>query len=172
MRSKRLAASIVALGAVAVLGYGLVDVLVLRPEAEVGPAQPIPFSHRVHAAVKEIDCRFCHNTVDRSPQAGLPSMDKCLFCHREILAKHPVMGKLAASFDRGVAVSWVKVTTLPDHVFFQHDRHAVRGIGCEECHGKVEEMDRVREVRGLTMRFCRECHQAREASTDCWACHG
>jgi len=37
------------------------------PHLRIGPPQPIPFSHRLHVGVKEIDCHFCHYSVERSP---------------------------------------------------------------------------------------------------------
>ena len=35
------------------------------PATDIGPEQPIPFSHQVHAGVKNIQCQFCHPYVDR-----------------------------------------------------------------------------------------------------------
>jgi hypothetical protein len=35
------------------------------PATRIRPEQPIPFSHRVHAGVKAIQCQFCHPYVGR-----------------------------------------------------------------------------------------------------------
>ncbi len=63
------------------------------PGQGIGPRQPIPFSHRVHAGVKAINCRFCHPYVERSEHAGLPEMEKCFFCHKYIIPTHPMLLK-------------------------------------------------------------------------------
>ena len=36
------------------------------------PVQPIPFSHKLHAGDLGLDCRYCHNTVERAPFAAVP----------------------------------------------------------------------------------------------------
>ncbi|MGE5296966.1 MAG: cytochrome c3 family protein, partial [Solirubrobacterales bacterium] len=38
----------------------------------LGSAQPISFSHRVHAGDKEIGCLMCHPNVFTSQTAGMP----------------------------------------------------------------------------------------------------
>ena len=50
------------------------------PAGNIGPAQPIPFSHRLHAGHKAINCRFCHPYVERPIHPGLPPVEKCLYC--------------------------------------------------------------------------------------------
>ena len=69
-------------------GHALLLLLPSRTTG-IGPAQPIPFSHRVHAGVKAIDCRFCHPFVERSENAGLPEVEKCFYCHEYIIPIHP-----------------------------------------------------------------------------------
>jgi predicted CXXCH cytochrome family protein len=141
------------------------------PSLGVGPEQPIPFSHRLHAGVKQIDCRFCHNTVERSANAGIPAVEKCLYCHNYIIPEHPQISKLHRAWRTGQPIRWRKVTELPEHVYFSHQRHIRRGEQCASCHGPVETLDRVRQVNEMTMGFCLTCHQNREAPTDCWVCH-
>ena len=65
----------------------------MPPATGIGPEQPIPFSHRVHAGVKNIQCRYCHPYVDRSNHPGLPPVEKCLHCHNYIIANHPEIKK-------------------------------------------------------------------------------
>jgi hypothetical protein len=48
------------LGMVAILFSGMLYFMYYYPQKDIGPQQPIYFSHRVHAGVKEISCRFCH----------------------------------------------------------------------------------------------------------------
>lgn len=149
----------------------IVYIYFLYPVFSAGPEQPIPFSHRLHVNVKQLDCNFCHNTVERSRFAGIPPVEKCLYCHDYIIPEHPQIKKLKGFAERGEPVPWKKVTHLPDHVYFSHQRHVKAGVSCTECHGNVEHMDRVQEVytdpldkitllgSPFKMGFCLDCHQ-------------
>jgi hypothetical protein len=134
-------------------------------------AQPIAFSHRLHVTDKEIDCFYCHPYGERSQNAGLPAVAKCMGCHDHIIPTHREIVKLKGYRDRGEGISWVRVYYNPDHAFFPHYRHLGKGVKCQECHGEVEQVDRLRQVT-FYMGFCLECHREREASVDCTACHG
>lgn len=143
----------------------------LYPHQVIGPKQPIYFSHRVHANVKGINCRFCHPFVARSPKPGIPAVGKCLFCHRYIITQHPQIMKLREHYDTKTPIPWIRVTYIPDHVRFNHEPHIKQQIDCSECHGAVKQMDRL--VRNqFEMKFCITCHISRNAQLDCWlACH-
>ena len=140
--------------------------------AMFGPAveQPIAFSHRVHVTNKEIDCFYCHPYGERSLNAGLPSVDKCLGCHDRIIPEHEEIEKLRAYEEAGEEVPWIRVYYNPDHVYFPHFRHLGAGVECQECHGTVETADRLRKVT-FYMGFCIDCHEGRGAARDCAACH-
>ncbi len=141
------------------------------PGADIGPEQPIAFSHRVHAGVKEIQCRFCHPYVTRSGFPGMPSVEKCLFCHKYIIAEHPEIKKEHDYFNTKTPTPWVKVNYIPEHVFFKHQPHIRQKIDCQECHGPVETMDRLKDAE-FEMGFCISCHQEKKAQLGCWlACH-
>jgi predicted CXXCH cytochrome family protein len=157
---------------VALLMAGMVYFFYIYPHRYIGPAQPIPFSHRVHAGVKDIDCRFCHAFVDRGRHAGIPSMQKCFFCHDYIIPQHPEIVKERKHYDADDPVKWVRIFYLPDYVKFQHVPHMEWGkLECTECHGPVQTMDRLRPVE-FEMKFCITCHKEKKAQTDCWlACH-
>jgi predicted CXXCH cytochrome family protein len=144
----------------------------LYPQRSIGPAQPIPFSHRVHAGVKQINCRFCHPFVDRSKHAGLPAMQKCFFCHDYIIPHHAELLKERQYFDNDRPVPWKQIYFVPDYVKFQHRPHIEFGkIACTACHGPVQTMDRLKPVN-FKMGFCIGCHKKMKAQTDCWlACH-
>lgn len=144
----------------------------VHPERNIGPQQPIYFSHRVHAGVKRIDCRFCHPFVEESMHAGLPTMEKCFFCHNYIIPLHPQLQKERQHLLEGKPVEWVRIFFIPDHVKFRHQPHVRWAkLDCSECHGGVEAMDRLQRV-DFKMSFCITCHRARNAQTDCWlACH-
>lgn len=142
------------------------------PGQGIGPEQPIPFSHRVHAGVKRINCRFCHPFVSRSQRAGIPSLEKCFFCHKYIIPMHPQLVKEKEHFDQGRPVPWRRLYFVPDYVKFRHPPHIVLGkLDCAVCHGPVETMDRLRPVN-FQMGFCIGCHRKMKAQLDCWlACH-
>jgi hypothetical protein len=174
-RRGSLAAGLAVVGTVGV-AVGIVFFYFVYPIFRAGPAQPIPFSHRIHVGIKEIDCRFCHSTVERSPNAGLPPAEKCLFCHQFIITQHPVIQELHRYRDQNMDIPWRKVTYLPQFTHFTHEQHIRAGISCEECHGRVQEMDRVFEQNRLLMGFCLNCHrgnvvQDRNAPVDCYTCH-
>ena len=57
-------------------------------------------------------------------------------------------------------VEWIRIHALPDHVYFNHSQHVeVAGLACQTCHGKVEEMDVVKQVAPLSMGWCINCHR-------------
>jgi len=137
----------------------------------IGPEQPIPFSHAVHNGVKQIACRYCHPYVADSNFPGIPPVEKCLHCHRHIIAQHPWIQKEHAYFDTQTPTPWVKVNHVPEHVLFNHQRHIRLGLACGECHGSVETLHRLQRKR-WEMGECIQCHENRGANLDCWlACH-
>jgi hypothetical protein len=141
------------------------------PATWIAPKQPIAFSHRVHAGVKEIQCQFCHPYVNRSIHPGLPPVEKCLFCHQYIIANHPEIQKEHNYFNTNTPTPWRKVFYLPEHVLFNHERHIKKEIACQECHGAVETMDRLKAHR-FKMGFCVGCHREKKVNIGCWlACH-
>ncbi len=158
-------------GIVAFLLGGMLYFYYLYPLRSIGPEQPIYFSHRVHAGVKEINCRFCHPFVERSPHAGIPEVSKCFFCHQYIIPQHPQILKERWHLETKTPVPWVRIYYVPDHVKFNHQRHIKTGIDCVECHGDVKKMDRLVPV-DFKMGFCIGCHKRYNAQLDCWlACH-
>jgi len=153
------------------LTTGFLQYFYAPPQADIGPEQPIPFSHRLHAGDKAIDCKFCHPYVGRSRFPGLPPVEKCLYCHNHIIASHPQILKEHHYFNTATPTPWVKANYLPEHVLFNHQRHIRRDFPCETCHGKIETMDRIKGVR-FEMGFCFRCHQQNNGNLDCWlACH-
>jgi hypothetical protein len=149
-----------------------------------GPAQPIRFSHRIHAGEALIGCTSCHVYAERGPVAGIPSMARCQGCHKfvkedpEKPAITQELKPLLQLLREQKVIEWVRVNRVPDHVYFTHARHVRAGVKCQECHGPVEKMDVVRQVAPLTMGWCLECHHrkqrevaGRERLTECVTCH-
>jgi hypothetical protein len=154
-----------------VLVLGFVFFFYASPASRVGAAQPIAFSHRLHAGHKEIACQYCHPYVSRSIHPGLPPVEKCLHCHNYIIANHPEIRKEHNYFNTNTPTPWVKVYYLAEHVLFNHQRHIKKDIACESCHGQVKQMDRLKGQR-FKMGFCIQCHRQKNVNVDCWlACH-
>ncbi len=140
-------------------------------QPHVGPEQPIPFSHRIHAGVKKIGCVVCHRDVANSPQAGMPPLQTCMLCHEHIITEFPPIRKLRQQYEEKTPVEWVRVYNLQQFVFFDHQVHVQRGIDCSHCHGDVKAMDRVYQANLFNMGFCIRCHRQNEATHDCFTCH-
>jgi menaquinone reductase, multiheme cytochrome c subunit len=124
------------------------------------PRQPVPYSHALHAGQLGIDCRYCHNTVERAAFAAVPPTQTCMNCHSKIRATSPKLLPIRESYASGLPVPWVKVHDLPDFVYFDHSAHVRRGVGCVECHGRVDTMEVVTQVERLSMGWCLDCHRA------------
>jgi hypothetical protein len=155
-----------------VLVIGFLWLFYHTPGTRIGPEQPIPFSHRIHAGVKAISCEYCHPTVRYSRHPGLPAVEKCLHCHRYIIPDHFWIQEEHRYYRTGTPTPWKKVNELAEHVLFNHQRHIRKDIACRECHGFVETRDRLNHHR-FTMGFCIDCHRRKQANLDCWlACHG
>lgn len=137
----------------------------------VGPEQPLPFSHHVHATDREISCLFCHDAADRSQDAGMPPVEKCLLCHSVIATQFPPIQDLRRYADREEPIPWERVYQVPDYVRFNHEVHLTAGVDCGQCHGDVKQMDRVILAQPITMGFCIDCHRKNDARVDCTICH-
>jgi menaquinone reductase, multiheme cytochrome c subunit len=152
---------------------GLVVLYGFSPQAtDVGyaPQQPIAYSHALHAGELGIDCRYCHVTVENAAQAALPPTQTCINCHSSaygIRRDSPKLQTLLAAYYgsgeqpgmAGLPIPWVRVHDLPDYAYFDHSAHVRHGVGCVECHGRVDRMEVVYQVKPLSMSWCLECHR-------------
>jgi hypothetical protein len=123
------------------------------------PPQPVPYSHALHAGKLGIDCRYCHTTVEVAAHAAVPPTQTCMNCHAKIRAESPKLIPVRESYATGLPVPWVRVHDLPDYVYFNHSAHVRRGVGCVECHGRVDTMEVVTQVERLSMGWCLDCHR-------------
>jgi hypothetical protein len=124
--------------------------------------QPVPFSHKHHVGDVGLDCRYCHASVETDAFAGIPPVSTCMTCHSQLFTDQPALKPVVDSWRTGVALQWERVHQLPDFVYFDHSIHVARGVGCETCHGRVDEMPLTRRVAPLSMKWCLECHRAPE----------
>ena len=123
------------------------------------PIQPVHFSHSIHADQLGLDCRYCHNGVEKSWYSNIPSASTCMNCHNQVLPADPRLALVRESFQTGKPIAWVQVHKVPDYVFFNHSVHVNRGISCVECHGQINKMDEVYHAKPLSMTFCLDCHR-------------
>jgi menaquinone reductase, multiheme cytochrome c subunit len=123
------------------------------------PEQPVPYSHALHAGELGINCRYCHTTVETAAKAAIPPTQTCMNCHAKIRAGSEKLIPVRESFATGMPIPWVKVHDLPQYVYFNHSAHVTRGVGCVECHGRVDRMEVVRQVETLSMSWCLDCHR-------------
>jgi hypothetical protein len=123
------------------------------------PVQPIAFSHKHHAGDDGIDCRYCHMSVEQASFAGMPSTKICLTCHSQLYRDSPALAPLHESMRTGRPLAWTRVYDLPGFVYFDHSIHVSKGVGCIECHGRVDQMPVVRLEAPLTMQWCLACHR-------------
>jgi hypothetical protein len=155
---------LVAAVGVAVLGGGITTGMwyYFSPKnTQIGyaPEQPVPYSHKLHAGELGIDCRYCHANIERSQEAMIPPTQACMGCHAVVKKDSPKLAALRASWASDRPVEWVRVHRLGDYVFFDHSVHLAASVGCVSCHGRIDQMDVVRQDQPLNMGWCIECHR-------------
>ena len=128
-------------------------------DAGVVREQPIPFSHEHHAGVLEIDCRYCHQSVESSSYAGMPATKTCMNCHSQIWVGSEMLAPVRASYGENRPLHWDRVYNLPGFVYFDHSIHVHKGVGCSSCHGEVNRMPLTYQVPTLLMEWCLDCHR-------------
>src|SRR5688500_16779539 len=121
--------------------------------------QPVQFSHKHHVGDAGVDCRYCHTSVEKSSSAGIPPSKTCMNCHSQLWAESPYLEPVRASFRDNKPLRWTRVHDLPDFVYFNHSIHVNKGVGCETCHGRVDQMAAVEQSAPLTMAWCLDCHR-------------
>ena len=149
------------------------------------PVQPIHYSHKIHAGANQIECKYCHSSARVSKHSGIPSLNVCMNCHKniaeyngeedlengytkEFYTKEIKKLYAAVGWDeenqqytgKTEPVKWVRIHNLPDFVYFNHAQHVQVGqIECQTCHGPVEEMEIMYQYSPLTMGWCINCHR-------------
>ncbi len=145
------------------------------------PAQPIAYSHALHAGQFQMNCKYCHFGAAQSRHAGVPPAQVCMGCHSQVKKTAPEVLKISEAVDKGKPIAWARVHRLPDFVWFSHQNHVAANLECQKCHGEVQTFVRVRQVETMTMGWCLDCHRTTledpknagklAPPTDCSACH-
>ena len=155
------------------------------------PIQPIHYSHRIHAGSNGINCKYCHSSARVSKHSGIPSLNVCMNCHKNIAevsdttatpdhSKAFYDGEIqklykAVGWDQSTQkytgktepVKWIRIHNLPDFVYFNHSQHVtVAGIECQTCHGPVQTYEVMKQFSPLTMGWCINCHRKTEVKME------
>jgi hypothetical protein len=123
------------------------------------PEQPVPFSHKHHVTGLGLQCQYCHTSVEKSSYAGIPPTKTCMNCHAQIWTNAALLQPVRDSWASGESLPWIKVHDLPDYVYFSHEIHVNKGIGCASCHGRVDQMPLMYAQNTLQMEWCLDCHR-------------
>ena len=164
--------------------FGFTALMNIGVDQDYQPVQPIAFSHKIHAGDNKIDCQYCHSSAKNSKTSGIPSVNVCMNCHKNIseVADETATAEHSKSFYDGEIqklykaagwdsdkleytgetepIKWIRVHNLPDFAYYNHSQHVtVGGLKCQKCHGPVEEMEEVYQYSPLTMGWCIDCHK-------------
>src|SRR5699024_1844366 len=120
--------------------------------------QPVPFSHKHHVSGLGIDCLYCHTSVMDSQFAGVPATHVCMTCHSQVWTNADMLAPVRQSLKKNEPLHWQRVHDLADFVYFNHSVHVNNGVGCESCHGRVDQMPLMEQRKSLSMQFCLSCH--------------
>jgi mono/diheme cytochrome c family protein len=150
---------VLVIGVIVTLFIGLYSIGVVE---NYQPSQPIAFPHSVHTGTNGIDCKYCHSSVTKSKTAGIPSVNVCMNCHKQVNGRTPEQQEQIAKIYAAAGWSpegagkytgktkpivWNKVHVLPDHVYFNHAQHVtVGGIDCKQCHGDMTKQTETQKV--------------------------
>ncbi len=169
IKKRWISISILLISIVYITNVLVVDAIALGHSPGYEPDQPVKFSHAVHAGQNRTDCIYCHSYAPYSKTAGFPAENICMNCH--LLVRNGQrsglfeISKVISAYENKKPIEWIKVYNLPDHVFFSHAQHISAGkINCQECHGVVKNMGRIKLTHDLTMGWCINCHRKRNVN--------
>ncbi|MGH9899106.1 MAG: cytochrome c3 family protein [Pyrinomonadaceae bacterium] len=136
----------------------MVDRASYSTDVALAPPQPVPFSHQHHVAGLGLQCLYCHTSVEKSSFAGIPPTSTCVNCHSQIWSETQMLAPVRASYETGKPIEWSRVHKLAQYVYFYHNIHVNKGIGCATCHGRVDQMQLTRKDQPMNMQWCINCH--------------
>ena len=155
------------------------------------PVQPIHFSHRIHAGSNGVNCNYCHSAARVSKNSGIPSLNVCMNCHKNIAEVSDTTATAEfskADYDKEIdklykavgwdaanqkytgktqPVKWVRIHNLQSFVYFNHSQHVtVAGVECQTCHGPVQTYEVQKQFAKMTMGWCIDCHRKTEVKME------
>jgi hypothetical protein len=135
-----------------------------------GGAQPLRFSHRVHAGDEAIDCADCHLGAESDEEPGMPVLAQCQLCHKNLDAEKPEERRVTALFGDGKFLAQ-HAARLPDEVIFSHRKHVASIDDCAQCHAGILTNESIDDSISVTKDACSTCHQQHDVAGDCATCH-
>jgi hypothetical protein len=144
--------------AIVALAYFLIDSPIVTGVGAAVP-QPVAYSHQQHVGELGLDCRYCHTAVEVSNTASIPSTENCMGCHAHVATDSEALQLVRQSFADNTPIEWNRVNNLPDYVYFNHSIHIKQGVGCETCHGRIDQMPVVAKAQSFQMSWCLDCHR-------------
>jgi hypothetical protein len=171
-RRVRIAMGVIAASLTIFIGFGVYVNWPSNREAGYMPEQPLDYSHKTHAGDLGIECQYCHSNAAKGPHATVPPISTCMKCHLEVQPKgpdgklKPGVATLLDHWNNKKPLAWTKVNDVADFVYFDHSRHVLKEIECQECHGPVETFEHMKRQHGLKMSWCIDCHSQPEKKPD------
>ena len=119
-------------------------------------AQPINFNHSLHmdhsmvtgieGTTKYDKCLYCHTIYEDGSFQGIPTLSKCMECHRNPNVPFGNTRAEAYFLSEYVAknkeIPWLSYYRQPDSVYFSHIAHIKNAsINCTVCHGNHGELE-------------------------------
>jgi hypothetical protein len=163
------------------------------PSAVVYPVQQLTlrFNHSLHMGqIIGATCKTCHSAAYRSQSVTdslIPSGQECDACHG---THHENLSAVKAGDDAtgqcgfchlgykpsdGNAVAQLQLPRA--NLLFNHKAHVDRNIGCQQCHGAVEQLELATRDQLPRMLGCFKCHQMADSASQgnakgaCDTCH-
>ncbi|MFQ5602439.1 MAG: cytochrome c3 family protein [bacterium] len=136
--------------------------------------QPIAYNHFIHVEENGMECLDCHIYAEKNSRASIPNIETCRDCHEEAVSESEEELTLVNYISENKKIPWRQIYFVPDHAYFSHRRHVTLGkLDCIVCHGDVGSQTKpvTEPVNDIKMDWCRDCHEERGVSSDCYACH-
>ena len=124
------------------------------------PPQPVVFSHAHHTGQLGIDCLYCHTTVEDSHFANVPPTKTCMNCHQQMWTSADLLETVRKSYREDKPIVWNRVHNVTHYAYFNHSIHVAKGVGCQSCHGQIDEMNMTQQSKTLLMEWCITCHRS------------
>ncbi len=148
-------------------------------------AGPVVFSHDIHLAHYNNNCRICHNTLFNLKHLKHYTMEEmakktrsCGACHTGMVAFSLTLDKNCTRCHKGKPQNVTYRVKGVSNAVFSHDFHLSKaGLKCTSCHngkiitGKEKNVTMAEMAKGRT---CGACHNGKTAFTvsgNCGKCH-